>query len=316
MMGMVDIMAKSPTRRTATAEAVVTMRPETVDRIRDGGVPKGDPRPVAEAAAALAVKNTGAIIPYCHPVPVEKVDVAFSLDETAVTVTVTVGNIARTGVEMEAMTGAAVAALTVYDMVKMIDDSAAIGGVRLLEKTGGKSEKWRRRRPRGLQAAVVVLSDSIAAGRKEDISGRMIVERLEREGVAVADYTVIPDDTDTLVDLLRDYADRRRLNLVVTTGGTGFAPRDNTPEAMARVVEREAPGIAEAARAYGQERTPLSMLSRARAGIRGRTLIVNLPGSRGGVADSLDALFPALLHAFRMLRGEGHDDDPRPEVKE
>jgi cyclic pyranopterin monophosphate synthase len=97
-----------------------------------------------------------------------------------------------------------------------------------------------------------------------------------------------------------------QLDLVVTTGGTGMSPRDNTPEAMQRVIGREIPGIAEAMRSYGQERTPYAMLSRGMAGVRGKTLIVNLPGSRNGVRESLDALFPALIHAFKMIRGGGH----------
>ncbi len=116
--------------------------------------------------------------------------------------------------------------------------------------------------------------------------------------------------------LAHDTPTTMQLDLVLTTGGTGFSPRDNTPEAMLRVIEREIPGIPEALRAYGQERTPYSMLSRGKAGIRGSTIIVNLPGSRRGVAESLDALFPGLLHAFGMLRGGGHSDPaPHPEDK-
>ncbi len=126
------------------------------------------------------------------------------------------------------------------------------------------------------------------------------------------DYKILSDDKEGVVAQLKAYAEAG-LNLVITTGGTGFAPRDHVPEAMNEVVEREVPGIPEAARAHGQDRTPFSMLSRGRAGIRGDTLIVNLPGSRGGVSDSLDALFPGLLHAFKMLRGEPHEHDPRPE---
>ena len=105
------------------------------------------------------------------------------------------------------------------------------------------------------------------------------------------------------------YADQRQLDLVLTTGGTGFSPRDVTPEAMQHVIERDVPGIPEAARAFGQERTPYSMLSRGRAGIRGTTLIVNMPGSRKGVAESLDAVMAGVLHAFKMIGGGGHEEN-------
>jgi molybdenum cofactor synthesis domain-containing protein len=134
---------------------------------------------------------------------------------------------------------------------------------------------------------------------------------LEQEGLAVKRYAVVPDDPDQIVSTLLSWIDDEGIQLILTTGGTGFGPRDNTPEAMHRVMEREAPGIVEAARSYGQARTPFSMLSRGQAGIRGGSLVVNLPGSRGGVADSLDALMPGVVHAFRMLRGEGHDNHPR-----
>jgi cyclic pyranopterin monophosphate synthase len=307
---LIDITAKTATLREATARAVVRMSPQTVERIRQGTVPKGDPLEVARVAATQAVKNTAQIIPYCHPMPIEAVKVTFEIGDNRVTIDLTARAIYKTGVEMEAMTGASIAALTVYDMLKMLDETMGIEGVELLTKTGGKSD-FRKIDPTHLQAAVLVMSDTIADGKKEDLSGRLIRERLEGEGLSIADYRIIPDDTQGIADTLIDYADTQKLNLVITTGGTGFSPRDNTPEAMRQVIEREAPGVAEAMRAYGQTRTPFSMLARGVAGIRGRTLIVNLPGSRKGVQDSLNALFPGLLHAFKMLRGEGHADDPR-----
>ena len=304
---MLDISRKHSTLRTATASAVLVLKPETVALVRAGRIPKGDPLAVAKVAAIQAAKNTSQIIPYCHPLPVDSVGVEFEMGEGRIEIKVSVKAIHKTGVEMEALTAASVAALTLYDMMKMLDETMEIAGVRLLEKTGGKDD-FRSAFAKPLRAAVLVMSDSISAGKKKDESGRAIVERLKQEGVDVAGYRVIPDDTEGIIATLIAYADRDKLDLVVTTGGTGFSPRDNTPEAMKQVIEREAPGVVEAARAYGQARTPYSMLSRGRAGLRGRTLIINLPGSRKGVAESLDALFPAILHGFKMLRGGGHPE--------
>lgn len=308
---MIDISAKCSTLRTATAEAVIRVPAATLQRVRRGEVPKGDPLAVARVAAIQAAKNTSQLIPYCHPLPIEFVGVEFDLGEDTIRVRTTVKAVHKTGVEMEALTAASVAALTVYDMLKALDREMEIGSIRLLSKRGGRSD-LQGDHVEPLRAAVVVLSDSVAAGRKQDESGKAIVSRLEEIGVTVADYRILPDDAPALVSLLKEYADAAGLDLVLTTGGTGFGPRDTTPEAMAQVIDREAPGIAEALRAYGQARTPRAMLSRGRAGIRGRTLIVNLPGSRQGVIECLDALFPGVLHAFPMLRGEGH---PRQEAQ-
>jgi len=188
-------------------------------------------------------------------------------------------------------------------MLKMLDETMIIEGVRLVSKRGGKSE-FREKAGRTLRGAVLVMSDTVAAGKKRDESGKLIVERLKREGIEVVEYQIIPDERVQIIRQLTHYADGLKLDLVITTGGTGFSARDVTPEAMAEVIEHEIPGIPEAIRAYGQNRTPYSMFSRGKAGLRGETLIINLPGSRKAVAESLDLLFPALIHAFPMIWGE------------
>ena len=302
-----DISSKFKTLRRASARARLVVARETVQRLKNGDLPKGDPFPVARTAALMAVKSTWCVVPYCHPLPVDHVSVDFELGEDHVEIEVSVKAIHRTGVEMEALFGACVAALTIYDMLKPVDQRMRIEGVEVAEKRGGKSD-FTTPLERTLHAAVLVASDSISRGEKTDESGRIIVERLEREGIEVVDYVVIPDERDLIVELLTRYADEMRLDLVLTTGGTGLSPRDCMPEATAQVLERKAPGISEALRAHGQERTPYSMLSRGLAGVRGQTIIVNLPGSRKGVRESLDALFPAILHAFKMLWMGGHDD--------
>lgn len=302
---MLDISKKVRTLRTARAKATLKVKPETIELIRLNKIPKGDPLAVAKVAAIQAAKNTSQMIPYCHPLPVDFVDCRFTIAENSIQIETEVKAIYKTGVEMEALAAASVAALTLYDMMKMLDETMEIVGVKLTEKKGGKSD-FKESFATALRAAVLVMSDSIAAGKKDDLSGRLIVERLEREGVEVVEYKIVPDDTEQITSLLIQYADEMKVDLVLTTGGTGFSPRDFSPEATRKVIEREIPGIPEALRAYGQDRTPYSMLSRGIAGIRGRTIIVNFPGSKKGVADSLDAVFPALLHSFKMLQGGGH----------
>lgn len=302
---MRDVSRKTKTLRTARATATIKMQPDTIRLLREGAIPKGDPLPVAKVAAIQAAKNTSQIIPYCHPLPIDFIGCTFEIGVSTILITTEVKAIYKTGVEMEALTAASVAALTLYDMLKMVDESLEISDIRLIEKKGGKSD-FKESFDRPLRAAVLVMSDSIATGRKDDLSGRLIVDRLKKEGVEIAEYKIIPDDTEQIMANMIRYADEMELDLLLTTGGTGFSPRDFSPEATKGVIEREIPGIPEALRAYGQERTPFSMLSRGAAGIRKQTIIVNMPGSKKGVADSLDALFPALLHSFKMLWGGGH----------
>lgn len=303
---MLDVSAKPRSLRIAIARARLHLDATTIARIHDGSIPKGNPLEVAKVAAVQAAKNTSVIIPYCHPLPIDYVSVDYEFGDTWIDAEIMVKTMHRTGVEMEALTAASVAVLTLYDMMKMLDEHMSIGSVLLVKKRGGKGD-FRTPYASALRAAVLVMSDSISAGEKSDASGKSIVDRLESEGVDVTDYRIIPDDRAKIIEILRSYADEMKLDLVMTTGGTGFSPRDCTPEAMIEVIDRPAPGISEAARAYGQERTPFSMLSRAQAGLRGNTLIINLPGSQKGVADSLDALFPGVLHAFKMIRGGGHE---------
>ena len=311
---MRDVSRKIVTLRTAAAKATLNLAPATVALVREGKVPKGNPLEVAKVAAVQAAKSTSQIIPYCHPVPVDAVDVEYSITDHQIELQVTVKAIDKTGVEMEALTAASVAALTLYDMLKAHDESMEIVGVRLLHKTGGRTD-FTESSAIPLRAAVLVISDSVAVGTRSDQSGRKIVDRLNAVGIQQVEYKIVPDKPEAIEKELLYFADERGLDLVLTTGGTGLGPRDGTPEATSKVIEREVPGIAEAVRAYGQERTPYSMLSRARAGIRKKTLIINLPGSPKGVAESLDALFPGLLHAFKMLAGEGHPSSSADEEK-
>ena len=152
--------------------------------------------------------------------------------------------------------------------------------------------------------AIVTVSDKGARGEREDVSGKALSERLAVEGYEVLFHAVVPDEVGKISDALCRYADQERVALIVTTGGTGVAPRDVTPEATLAVVDRTIPGMSEAMRAVSLSKTPHAMLSRAVVGIRGSSLIVNLPGSPKGASENLDALLPALPHALDKIQGD------------
>ena len=155
-----------------------------------------------------------------------------------------------------------------------------------------------------IRAAVVTVSDACASGHREDTSGRALVELLSEHGAEIVETKILADDLDPLTQMLRDLCERDDVNLIVTTGGTGLGPRDNTPEATLQVIEREAPGVAEAIRAESLKHTPMAMISRGVCGVCSGTLIVNLPGSPKAVRESFAVIKPVLAHAVDLLAGK------------
>lgn len=303
---MVDITFKSNTKRTAIAQAVVKVsHQKTIDTIVNKQVPKGDVFEMAKTAGLFAVKRTSDIIPDCHPLPIEFTAVRFVIDELSIKIEVEVKTVYKTGVEVEAMHGASVVALTMYDMLKPIDKGIEIQNIKLLEKKGGKSDFVKTEKFSHIKTSIIVCSDSVSAGTKEDKSGKAIQNKLIKFGITANELQVVPDDINKIQSQI-NAALNNGAQLILLTGGTGLSPRDVTPEAVKPLLDREIPGVVETARNYGQSRMPLAMLSRGVAGIIGKTIVITLPGSVNGATESIDAIFPAVLHLYDMMEAKQH----------
>lgn len=316
---MRDITHKQITLRTASAAGILFCSAETITLIREEKLPKGNLFDVARAAGFLGAKHTPLLLPHCHPVTIDGMDMQFEFLDAAlhgglfgegaaarpgIVIRGEARSIGRTGIEMEVLMAVSVAALEIYDMLKPVDRHLEIGHIRLLEKKGGKSDR-ERYFASAPSCAVLVCSDSTAAGKREDKSGRVITEMLEAVQAQVKYYTIVPDEKTVIQQQIIQWV-KEDIQFIFTTGGTGLGPRDNTVSAVKEILERDADGIAEAMRVYGQMRTPMAMMSRGVAGSIGETLVVTLPGSSDGARESLEAILPAVFHARKMMKGGGH----------
>ncbi|HOZ51191.1 MAG TPA: bifunctional molybdenum cofactor biosynthesis protein MoaC/MoaB [Chitinophagaceae bacterium] len=303
---MNNILDKIHSHRTAVASAILTVsKQETIDAIQSKTVPKGDVFEFSRAAGLLAIKKTSDVIPDCHPLPIEHAKITHRIEGLHIHIEVEVATIYKTGVEVEAMHGASITALTMYDMLKPIDKHVEIQRIHLINKQGGKTA-FNDLLNAEIKTAVIVCSDTINAGKKEDKGGMAIIEKLKQYEIQNSFYQIIPDEKQSIQNLLKELV-HQEYDLVLFTGGTGLSPRDITPESVSELFDRDIPGIMEAARSYGQQRTPYAMLSRGVAGVIGSTFVVTLPGSTRGAIETMNALFPYLKHVFKVAQGMRHD---------
>ena len=327
---MVDVSAKTESKRTAIARSVVHISASTLELLKAKALPKGDVLTVAQIAGIMAAKRTSEFIPMCHPLALTHTDVRFLVrdEPPSVLIEASASTSDRTGVEMEAIIGAQIAAATIYDMVKAVQKDVVIGDTRLILKSGGKSglfkveepllftvdasplpearplpEKWEGE---GLACAVVTLSDKGYAGEREDKSGPTLAALLEGLSPARVQNFLLPDDPAALRSLVKKLA-RLGWGLIVTTGGTGLSPRDTTPEALIPELDRRLPGFEQVMFAEGLKHTPRAVLSRCLAGTIGTSMIIALPGSSKAAEEDLSALLPILPHALEKLNGDMRD---------
>lgn len=312
---MADVGAKPATARRAAAVGALRMSRRAFALLRAGRLPKGDALAAAQIAGIQAAKNASALLPLCHPLALDVVQVDFTFDESSprLRARCTVATTAKTGVEMEALAGVTGALLCVYDLVKPVDPALTLEDIRLAFKEGGKRGHWVHpeeksapaakpaRRPRLGKAVAVTVSDRVSAKKAADVSGPLLRQGLTELGFTVRTI-VVADDRARMEAVIRRASSNAAV--VVLTGGTGLSPRDVTPEAVASVCDRLIPGVGEALRAAGGPAT--AALSRSVAGQRGACVIVALPGSPGGVRDGLNVLRELLPHAVHIARGGAH----------
>ncbi len=302
---MVNITHKNTTLRQAIAEATVQVSSiETIRAIEERRVPKGDIFEFARAAGLLAIKKTSDVVPDCHPLPIEYAAITYQIQDLSVIVRVEAHTIYKTGVEVEAMHGAAITALTMYDMLKPIDKGVEIQNIRLVQKKGGKSDA-KSTDGRRFKTAVVICSDTVSAGQSDDRTTPALLERLGPLPLDVQHTAVVPDEVEQIRAAAKSLQSEG-FDLVLFAGGTGLSLRDITPEALLPLLDRPIEGLGEVARAYGQARMPFAMLSRGFGGFMDKMLVIAVPGSPKGAVETVDALFPQVLHVFAMLEGKRH----------
>lgn len=290
---MRNISSKFTTLRTARAEARLRLPAASLRLLRARKLEKGDALEIARMAGILAAKKTWELLPLCHQLPLTHAEVHYEFARNEVRIETTAETISGTGVEMEALTAASIAALTLYDLLKPhAGTDLEILNVKLLEKTGGKSDYARRLTPacKGLL---------LVSGRTRAETVARAGERLTGLGIQLGKAeNVASDDLPARIQK----ALRQRVAFIATIGGTGIAKDDRVIGAVRPLLDKELPGVMEAARSYGQARTPYALMSGGIAGLIDRTLVVTLPGSSGGADETLTALSAGIVHILEGLR--------------
>ena len=301
---MIDITGKSPSLRESEALAIIKVsKLDTINIIKEDKVPKGNLFEISKAAGLLGIKNTHLLLPNCHPIPIENAEIEFEINNLEIKIFCKIKTIYKTGVEVEAMHGASIVALNIYDMLKPIDENIEILSIKLISKKGGKSDY--KLDSKNINASIIVCSDSVYQKKSKDKSGEKIIELLNNWNLNVLKKEIILDDKSAIQKTISNLILKN--NLIIITGGTGISKRDVTPEAVIPLLHKRIPGIEEKIRSYGQQKTHFSMLSRSVAGLIDECLIICLPGSVKGVEDSLLSIFPWVLHSFDIIKNIPHE---------
>ncbi|MEX0929658.1 MAG: bifunctional molybdenum cofactor biosynthesis protein MoaC/MoaB [Balneolales bacterium] len=298
---MIDISHKRSSLRYAKASGRLFAEAPILEMIKDKKIPKGDVGQMARSAGIQAAKRTSDWIVFCHSLPLDWVDIFMEFEPEAVRFTAEVRTVWKTGVEMEAMTAVSAALLNAYDMLKPLQTDISLGDIRLVEKRGGKSDMTDEF-DQPVRVALLTIDTEKKSGRRTDRAAEVIRNFLVKQPVEIVTEEKLNEEAKEAERHIIRLTDQEQAELIFLCGSTGPTANDITPGLIRNLSDREVPGIGEAMRQYGLQRTPHAMISGQTAGIRNRSLMIAIPGSARGAEESLHALFPGILHIFNILR--------------
>src|SRR3970040_982505 len=300
MKDIFDISNRVETLRRAVSQAVLRINPEIITQIKNESSETALIES-AKIAAILAAKKTWKLIPSSHFSQLENVKVELSLRNEVIEIVVELQGVCKSDLEIESLTAVSIAALTVYDMLRSSEDSVMIESIRLLRKSDeilGISEKVTRK----LKTAVLIINVSEQHLEKDKQTEKFTIDALTKKDVDIVESKIMPSTQHEIEDTIKQFCDEKNIDLIITCGGIGLGPEDILPEVTMKLIEKKIDGISEILRFYGQRTSPLVSFSRGIAGVRGHSLIINLPGNIREISESLDLLFPRILYWSKMIK--------------
>ena len=300
---MRDISLKASSKRIAEAKISLRMSKNLLEILKNKQVPKGDVLEISKAVGFNAAKFTSTLLPFCHPILLEYMKVEYEFKDYGLDVLVCLKTIAKTGVEMEALTASSIIAVNIYDMLKPFGEDIEITDLKLLSKQGGKSSFDFDLNCENIQARIIIVSDSLSKGEGQDKSSTIIINKLQEYNISNIDYEVIPDEKLEIEKCL-NRAVENNIELIFTSGSTGLSKRDILPEFMETYIDREIPGLNEYLRIEGQGHNPYAIFSRAISGQKKNSLIISLPGSSSAVKEAMELLIPNIFHILEQMNQE------------
>jgi molybdenum cofactor biosynthesis protein MoaC len=297
---MKDISNKNPTYKVAKAEGKLVLDKETVDLVRNNKIKAGNVIETAKNCGIIAAKKASDIVIHSHNTLIDFVKVTVDLSETELTISCLVKGVTKSGIESNALAGVTNALLNAADMLRCICKTTVIQDIRIVESKG-KGKDFTRKRVTPVKAAVLTVSNPLYDGKKKDNTTTQIVDFLKKHQVKT-EYSVVLKEDEYILKSEIDNLINADFELIVVAGSVSLNSKGITPKVTKEIIDEELPGLSEAIRNFGKERTPYAMFSKEVCGVKNKTLVLNISGNSQGSIESLSALFPGLLKAFSMMK--------------